>query len=109
MRSPFSYALACGGDDARALHRKARAWTTLPAYICFDRTNARASPRSRKAGRTYPGMRLFMETLEAPKSCRSRACRRAKACLGDKLQCVRDNREVLVNEVLPVVMGERPR
>ncbi|MEA2759121.1 MAG: hypothetical protein QOH65_1734 [Methylobacteriaceae bacterium] len=61
------------------------------------------------SGLTYPGMRLFMETLEAPKSCRSRACRRAKACIGDKLQCVRDNRELLVNEVLPAVTGERPR
>jgi hypothetical protein len=60
-----------------------------------------------ESGLAYPGMRLFMETLEAPKSCRSRACRRAKACVGGKLQCVRDNRELLLQEVFPVVTGKR--
>ena len=60
-----------------------------------------------ESGLSYPGMRLFMETLEAPRVCRHRACRRAKACIGEDLRCVRDNREFLTNEVLPVVTGER--
>jgi hypothetical protein len=59
------------------------------------------------AGFSQPGTRLFMETLGFPRYCRSRACRRAKACVGDKLHCVSDNRELLRDEVLPAVVGER--
>jgi hypothetical protein len=59
------------------------------------------------AGLSQPGTRLFMETLGFPRSCRSRACRRAKACVGDKLHCVRDNRELLLNDVFPAMVGER--
>jgi hypothetical protein len=44
-----------------------------------------------------------METLGFPQFCRLRNCRRAKACLGSKFQCMRDNRELLLNEVLPQV------
>ena len=51
------------------------------------------------SGLSHPGMRLFMETLGIPKFCRSRACMRAKACVGATLQCVRDNRELLRSEV----------
>jgi hypothetical protein len=52
-------------------------------------------------------MRLFMETLDFPRICRCRVCKRAKACLGDKLQCVLDNQELLLKEVYPVVTGKR--
>jgi hypothetical protein len=61
------------------------------------------------AGLSQPGMRLLMETLDFPRSCRARACRRAKACVADKLHCARDNRELMRNEVLPAMLGERPR
>ena len=47
------------------------------------------------SGLSHPGIRLFIETLGVPKSCRMRPCRRANACVGDKLECVRDNRELL--------------
>jgi hypothetical protein len=62
-----------------------------------------------QAGFSQPGMRLLMETLGFPRSCRSRACRRAKACVGDKLHCVRDNRELMRDKVLPAMAGGRPR
>jgi hypothetical protein len=61
------------------------------------------------AGLSQPGTRLLMETLDFPRSCRSRACRRAKACVGDKLHCVRDNRELMRDKVLPAMAGGRPR
>ena len=47
------------------------------------------------SGLSHPGIRLFMETLGVPKSCRMRPCMRAHGCVGDKLECVRDNRELL--------------
>ena len=59
------------------------------------------------SGLSYPRMRLFMETLQFPRICRCRACKRAKACVGDTLQCVRDNEEYLRHEVMPLVTGER--
>jgi hypothetical protein len=46
-------------------------------------------------GLSQPATRLMMETLGLPPFCRLRNCRRAKACLGTKFQCMRDNREVL--------------
>ncbi|MBV9395242.1 MAG: hypothetical protein JOZ84_12625 [Methylobacteriaceae bacterium] len=54
------------------------------------------------SGLSHPGIRLFTETLGLPKSCRLRTCMRLKACVGDKLQCVRDNKELLRSEVLQV-------
>jgi hypothetical protein len=57
------------------------------------------------SGRSQPGTRLMMETLGFPEFCRLRDCRRAKACLGKKFACMRDNRELMVSEVLPQVMG----
>ena len=47
----------------------------------------------------------MMETLGLPQFCRLRNCRRGKACLRKKFQCVRDNRELMLTEVLPRVMG----
>ena len=47
------------------------------------------------SGLSHPGIRLFMEALGVPKSCRLRACMRGKACVGGTLQCVRENRELL--------------
>jgi hypothetical protein len=91
----------------RAFKRKGHARMNAPRLHLL-RPHQRARLAAIEAsGLSQPGMRLFMETLDFPKVCRSRACRRAKACVGDKLQCVRDNREVLVNEVLPAIMGER--
>src|SRR5947209_20628175 len=57
------------------------------------------------SGLSQPGTRLMTETLGLPQFCRLRNCRRAKACLGKKFECMRDNRELLLNEVLPQVMG----
>jgi hypothetical protein len=57
------------------------------------------------SGLSQPGTRLIMETLGFPQFCRLRNCRRAKACLGSKFQCMRDNRELLLNEVLPQVIS----
>ncbi|GAC1338877.1 MAG: hypothetical protein NVSMB26_26530 [Beijerinckiaceae bacterium] len=103
--SLFSYALACGGDDARA----PRKGTHMNAP---DLNALRPEQRARllaieASGLTHPGIRLFQETLGFPETCRSRNCRRAKACVGAKFYCVRDNRALLVNEVLPAMRGER--
>jgi hypothetical protein len=57
------------------------------------------------SGLSQPGTRLMMETLGLPPFCRLRNCRRAKACLGKKFECMRDNRELLLTQVLPQVMG----
>ena len=55
-------------------------------------------------GASQPGTRLMVETLGLPQFCRLRNCRRAKACLGKKFECMRDNRELMLSEVLPRVM-----
>ncbi|MBV8849348.1 MAG: hypothetical protein JOZ16_07155 [Methylobacteriaceae bacterium] len=59
------------------------------------------------SGRTQPVVRLFLEMLGLPKICRTRACRRAKACIGDELNCARDNSDELMNEILPALCSER--
>src|SRR5438270_10900869 len=57
------------------------------------------------SGLSQPGTRLMTETLGLPQFCRLRKCRRAKDCLGQKFACMRDNRELSVNEGLPQVMS----
>jgi hypothetical protein len=58
------------------------------------------------AGLSQPGTRLFMETLGFPQACRMRACRRTKTCLAAQFYCITDNREFLLNEVFPAVVGK---
>jgi hypothetical protein len=60
---------------------------------------------SEKSGASQPGTRLMKERLGFPQFCRLRDCRRGKACLGKKFACMRDNRELMLTEVLPRVMG----
>jgi hypothetical protein len=48
----------------------------------------------------------MIETLGLPRFCQLRNCRRTKACIGKKLECMRDNRELMLTEVLPRVMQD---
>jgi len=88
----------------RALKRKGHARMDAPRLELL-RPDQRARLAAIEAsGLSQPGTRLMTETLGLPQFCRLRNCRRAKACLGKKFECMRDNRELMLSEVLPRVM-----
>src|SRR5438270_13065567 len=89
----------------RALQRKGHARMNAPRLDLLRPEQRARLAAIEASGLSQPGTRLMMETLGLPRFCQLRNCRRAKACLGTKFHCMRDNRELMLNEGLPQVTG----